>query len=90
MNGVCAKNQYSCSDDSKLTACEEGKIRCEDGICRSVCPAFHGCPTTSPFNCPDGFCAETIAGCAGHSSCPLKTPFRCADNSCVLDITECS
>lgn len=88
-SGVCARNVHSCEDDASLKDCPEGQTRCEDGICRQLCPAYLGCPKQRPFFCPNGLCGESAADCAGHSGCPINTPFRCANNSCVPNIVDC-
>jgi hypothetical protein len=89
-SGVCAVDNDECkSMESGLVQCVEGTRRCEDGICRDVCPAFQGCPLENPWHCPNGYCGKTLAHCAQDAGCPLNTPFRCADNTCVENIHNC-
>ena len=70
--------------------CSNNKTQCEDGICRSECPLYNGCPNDTPMMCPDGFCVMEIYECAGvAANCPLDNPFRCIDGTCVNQIYSC-
>ena len=61
----------------------KGEIPCEDGICRTNCPAFNGCPLTAPLQCPGGKCATNWYECAGYDQCPLNKPYRTSNLSCT-------
>jgi len=46
----------------------------------------YGCPTNKPLMCASGYCARSLAECAGESSCPLLSkPFRCSSGACVAN-----
>lgn len=66
-----------------------GTSRCQDGVCRSECLRYQGCPQDKNFHCGNGLCARTQGDCAGDSVCP-HSGFRCIDNSCVQDQSLCS
>jgi len=91
MNGACAANENSCNGiiATNFTKCSEGLNRCEDGICRSVCPIYDGCPNTKPLKCPNGLCANYFSECSGTSDCPHNTPFRCSNGTCGASFTDC-
>jgi len=58
--------------------------RSVDGYCRLNVTESYGCPTNKPLMCSNGYCARTLAECAGESSCHhLSKPFRCTDGVCV-------
>mmetsp|Transcript_34324 Transcript_34324/g.67594 ORF Transcript_34324/g.67594 Transcript_34324/m.67594 type:complete len:3977 (-) Transcript_34324:239-12169(-) len=81
--------------------CEQGYFRCLDRRCvasQSECVQQVGsnlpnvCPTSLPFRCPNGYCAETSV------LCPTVTPaycagsgksFGCADGTCVDSEANC-
>ena len=85
-DGSCA---ISKSDCSAAPTCMSNQSLCEDGICRSKCPAFAGCPNSKPLLCPVGMCVNYDYECAGMSSCPLDTPIRCLNGSCAAEIQDC-
>ena len=85
-DGSCAKSKSDCSAGP---ICSSNQSLCEDGICRSKCPAFAGCPNSKPLLCPVGMCVNFDYECAGMSSCPLDTPIRCLSGSCAANIQEC-
>lgn len=56
-NGECVANAANClASTTSIGSCAPGTSKCEDGYCRETCPVFNGCPTTSPFQCPNGLC----------------------------------
>ncbi|KAL0232534.1 hypothetical protein PCE1_002874 [Barthelona sp. PCE] len=66
--------------------CEEGGIRCEDGVCREECAEINGCPLTHPVSCMDGTCS--IDG----ESCTLECTggqFKCFNGTCVDKFGQC-
>jgi len=68
-----------------MDECTTGTSRCEDGICRAICPAYNGCPSDKPLTCANGYCAKDMAECAGESRCPSTKPFRCVNNQCAAE-----
>jgi hypothetical protein len=86
-DGSCVASQSECS--TAPITCDKGLNLCEDGICRATCPAYFGCPSTSPLHCPSGKCVKQFSECAGESNCPLDTPFRCFDGSCSATTASC-
>jgi hypothetical protein len=78
-----------CQNDFVQT-CSNSTSRCEDGLCRTTCLAFNGCPLSKPLLCPDGFCAVNLGECSGESSCDNDKPFRCADGTCAANFLQCS
>lgn len=58
---------------------------CEDGICRTKCPLFNGCPKEKPLHCGSGVCVTQYIDCAGYDMCPLNTPYRNKENICIAD-----
>jgi hypothetical protein len=86
-DGSCVGSKSECVTIS--ITCEKGLSLCEDGLCRSTCPAFFGCPNETPLQCPSGRCVNEFSECAGESNCPLDTPFKCFDGSCVSTTGAC-
>ena len=98
-DGTCVQDQSQCNTNNTVSTrltqyndlcTEEGKVLCEDGICRQTCPEYNGCPFTKPLMCSTGRCVSTISECVGESNCAdVDKPFRCIDGSCKASISEC-
>lgn len=82
-SGECVSVKSECVNDEDLGACAPGNVRCPDGICRSSCPAFMGCPLSAPFHCPSGHCSQDEAGCKKDGV------LLCADNLSVDKTSNC-
>ena len=80
-SGECAANSDDCLQDKSLAVCSNGTRRCEDGICRSQCPNFAGCPVAAPNQCPNGQCTNASSQCLQQNDKPV-----CLDHS----IGDCS
>ena len=90
-DGSCASSPDQCIDSTyNSTSHCNGKKQCEDGICRTNCPDYKGCPNEKPLMCSNGYCVSSLAECAGYSACmSIKYPFRCPDGICVEKIGDC-
>ena len=104
-DGTCGTDLKNCFEDKLIIideqhnktinlvpymVCSVNQTLCEDGICRSKCPLYNGCPKSYPLMCPDGFCVQEVSECAGLAAiCPLDYPFRCIDGTCVEDPSSC-
>jgi len=89
-SSACVDTIQDCAtSDSLLVDCVNGTSRCLDGICRSECLNYQGCPFDANYHCGNGLCATNEGECAGDSVCETGY-FRCIDNSCVNDATLCS
>ena len=104
-DGSCGKNNSTCvknitiffDNQTNITnntipymICSNNQTLCEDGICRSECPKYNGCPNDKPLMCPNGFCVNEISECAGMAgNCGIDTPFRCIDGTCKKEIMNC-
>lgn len=82
-SGECVSVQTECVNDEGLGACASGNLRCADGICRVNCPAFMGCPLSTPFQCPSGHCSQDETGCRKDGG------VLCADNISVDKASDC-
>lgn len=86
----CVEDQKYCKESNELLLpCAAGTERCLDGICRSQCLLFQGCPAERSFHCGNGFCAANQGECAGDSICQ-EGYFRCINNTCVNDPRLCA
>lgn len=98
-SGKCAKDRKGCLLDSYLNPiifselanvkCQNNSNLCDDGICRTVCPASNSCDNTNPYLCSNGRCVNDINECAGESKCEIGNPFRCVDGICVSEPALC-
>ena len=79
-DGSCVDSNSSCP---AAETCELGS-RCEDGICRTSCPDFDGCPLSAPYQCANGECATNSNGC-------LKSgKVQCSDHSVTSSASLCT
>eukprot|EP00743_Colponemidia_sp_Colp-15_P001430 GILK01001568.1.p1 GENE.GILK01001568.1~~GILK01001568.1.p1 ORF type:complete len:2272 (-),score=262.19 GILK01001568.1:150-6527(-) len=85
-DGSCVGASTVCATVSNCTA---GLHRCEDGLCRSVCTPYNGCPLTAPFHCPDTSCRADLDECIAASACANPSQIRCANGLCVNEMTAC-
>ena len=66
----------SCSNSIYL----HHRTRCGDGSCREAgrCPAVNTCPSSRPYRCSSGQCAESMEYCISPTTgCPSSQPVRC-------------
>jgi len=87
-SGRCGASAADCSSQFVQT-CSNGSTLCEDGLCRTSCFAYDGCPLSKPLQCPDGYCGVNLGECSGESSCDNDKPFRCADGTCAASFLDC-
>jgi len=79
-DGTCVDSATSCPT---AEVCDTGS-RCEDGICRTTCPEYDGCPLSLPYQCPNGNCVQN------SNSCLVNNQVQCSDHSLVNSASLCS
>jgi hypothetical protein len=63
---------------------------CQTGYSGLICDTLsNGCPSATPFLCPDGSCASSQSLCPIAGGCPPTTPFLCPDGSCASSQSLC-
>ena len=88
-SSLCVDRLQDCTTtDDQLEPCVAGTQRCLDGICRSECLNYQGCPFNKSYHCGNGLCARNEGECAGDSVCEIGF-FRCIDNTCVQSSKQC-
>ena len=82
--------EYLCSNYASIINCPEGKVLCDDGICRDVKknPSQIVCPVGTVL-CPDLTCRNSLSQCKTDYPQCKNNQYRCRDQSCVDDIEKC-